>query len=116
MSFYRFPAKHRQHTGNTNVIGSVFAIERLRTQKTKGCGIARGDTYDDRKVDREGPKDVDETTGMADPETRRRKPLLRRWELRRGVSRINGSPLAMPSSSKLDNASLRGALAWCWMR
>src|SRR5271157_6104565 len=37
-SFYEMPAAHWQHIRSTNVIESVFATVRLRTQKTKGCG------------------------------------------------------------------------------
>ena len=37
-SFYEMPAAHWQHIRSTNVIESVFATVRLRTDKTKGCG------------------------------------------------------------------------------
>jgi transposase-like protein len=37
-SFYEMPAAHWQHIRSTNVIESVFATVRLRTEKTKGCG------------------------------------------------------------------------------
>ena len=37
-AFYEFPAEHWQHIRSTNVIESVFATVRLRTNKTKGCG------------------------------------------------------------------------------
>jgi putative transposase len=37
-SFYDFPAAHWLHIRSTNVIESVFATVRLRTDKTKGCG------------------------------------------------------------------------------
>ena len=36
--FYDFPAEHWMHLRTTNVIESVFATVRLRTQKTKGSG------------------------------------------------------------------------------
>jgi transposase-like protein len=36
--FYEMPAAHWQHIRSTNVIESVFATVRLRTEKTKGCG------------------------------------------------------------------------------
>ena len=32
------PGAHWQHIRSTNVIESVFATVRLRTEKTKGCG------------------------------------------------------------------------------
>jgi transposase-like protein len=38
MAFYDFPAEHWMHIRSTNVIESVFATVRLRTDKTKGCG------------------------------------------------------------------------------
>jgi putative transposase len=38
MAFYDFPAEHWMHIRSTNVIESVFATVRLRTNKTKGCG------------------------------------------------------------------------------
>jgi putative transposase len=37
-AFYDFPAAHWLHIRSTNVIESVFATVRLRTDKTKGCG------------------------------------------------------------------------------
>jgi transposase-like protein len=37
-TFYDFPAEHWVHIRSTNVIESVFATVRLRTNKTKGCG------------------------------------------------------------------------------
>ena len=37
-SFYEMPAAHWQHIRSTNVIESVFATVRLRTDKTRGCG------------------------------------------------------------------------------
>lgn len=37
-TFYDFPAEHWVHIRSTNVIESVFATVRLRTDKTKGCG------------------------------------------------------------------------------
>jgi putative transposase len=37
-TFYDFPAAHWLHIRSTNVIESVFATVRLRTNKTKGCG------------------------------------------------------------------------------
>ena len=37
-NFYEMPAAHWQHIRSTNVIESVFATVRLRTEKTKGCG------------------------------------------------------------------------------
>jgi transposase-like protein len=37
-TFYDFPAAHWLHIRSTNVIESVFATVRLRTEKTKGCG------------------------------------------------------------------------------
>jgi len=36
--FYDFPAEHWMHLRTTNVIESVFATVRLRTEKTKGLG------------------------------------------------------------------------------
>jgi putative transposase len=36
--FYDFPAEHWRHLRTTNVIESVFATVRLRTEKTKGSG------------------------------------------------------------------------------
>jgi len=36
--FYDFPAEHWVHLRTTNVIESVFATVRLRTEKTKGSG------------------------------------------------------------------------------
>ncbi len=36
--FYDFPAEHWMHLRTTNVIESVFATVRLRTEKTKGSG------------------------------------------------------------------------------
>ena len=36
--FYDFPAEHWLHLRTTNVIESVFATVRLRTEKTKGTG------------------------------------------------------------------------------
>jgi putative transposase len=38
LTFYAFPAEHWLHLRTTNVIESVFATVRLRTQKTKGSG------------------------------------------------------------------------------
>ena len=38
MRFYDFPAEHWMHLRTTNVIESVFATVRLRTEKTKGSG------------------------------------------------------------------------------
>ena len=38
LTFYDMPAAHWQHIRSTNVIESVFATVRLRTEKTKGCG------------------------------------------------------------------------------
>jgi transposase-like protein len=38
LSFYDFPAEHWLHLRTTNVIESVFATVRLRTEKTKGSG------------------------------------------------------------------------------
>ena len=40
-SFYDFPAEHWCHIRSTNVIESMFATVRLRTEKTKGCGTAK---------------------------------------------------------------------------
>jgi len=37
-TFYDFPAAHWIHIRSTNVIESIFATVRLRTDKTKGCG------------------------------------------------------------------------------
>lgn len=37
-TFYDVPAAHWIHIRSTNVIESVFATVRLRTDKTKGCG------------------------------------------------------------------------------
>jgi len=37
-NFYDMPAAHWQHIRSTNVIESVFAMVRLRTDKTRGCG------------------------------------------------------------------------------
>ena len=37
-TFYDFPCEHWVHIRSTNVIESVFATVRLRTNKTKGCG------------------------------------------------------------------------------
>jgi transposase-like protein len=37
-AFYDMPAAHWLHIRSTNVIESVFATVRLRTDKTKGCG------------------------------------------------------------------------------
>jgi putative transposase len=37
-AFYDMPAAHWLHIRSTNVIESVFATVRLRTNKTKGCG------------------------------------------------------------------------------
>ena len=38
LAFYDFPAEHWMHLRTTNVIESVFATVRLRTEKTKGLG------------------------------------------------------------------------------
>src|SRR5215468_7791028 len=38
LRFYDFPAEHWMHLRRTNVIESVFATVRLRTEKTKGSG------------------------------------------------------------------------------
>jgi len=38
LTFYDFPAEHGLHLRTTNVIESVFATVRLRTEKTKGTG------------------------------------------------------------------------------
>src|SRR6516165_10683626 len=38
LAFYDFPAEHWMHIRTTNVIESVFATVRLRTDKTKGSG------------------------------------------------------------------------------
>jgi putative transposase len=38
LTFYDFPAEHWLHLRTTNVIESVFATVRLRTEKTKGTG------------------------------------------------------------------------------
>jgi transposase-like protein len=38
LTFYDFPAEHWLHLRTTNVIESVFATVRLRTDKTKGSG------------------------------------------------------------------------------
>ena len=38
LAFYDFPAEHWLHLRSTNVIESVFATVRLRTDKTKGTG------------------------------------------------------------------------------
>jgi len=38
LRFYEFPAEHWMHLRTTNVIESVFATVRLRTEKTKGTG------------------------------------------------------------------------------
>jgi putative transposase len=38
LTFYDFPAEHWLHIRSTNVIESVFATVRLRTEKTKGNG------------------------------------------------------------------------------
>ena len=38
MVFDDFPAEHWMHLRTTNVIESVFATVRLRTEKTKGSG------------------------------------------------------------------------------
>ena len=38
LAFYDFPAEHWLHLRSTNVIESVFATVRLRTEKTKGSG------------------------------------------------------------------------------
>jgi putative transposase len=38
LAFYDFPAEHWLHLRTTNVIESVFATVRLRTEKTKGTG------------------------------------------------------------------------------
>ena len=38
LRFYDFPAEHWMHLRTTNVIESVFATVRLRTEKTKGSG------------------------------------------------------------------------------
>ena len=37
-TFYDFPAQHWSHLRTTNPIESTFAMVRLRTQRTKGCG------------------------------------------------------------------------------
>lgn len=59
MRFYNFPVKHWKHIRSTNVIESVCATVRLRTKKTRACGIARGDTEDDPQVARGGVKRPD---------------------------------------------------------
>jgi putative transposase len=41
LTFYDFPAEHWLHLRTTNVIESVFATVRLRTEKTKGTGTRR---------------------------------------------------------------------------
>jgi len=38
LTFYAFPAEHWRHPRTTNVIESVFATVRLRTEKAKGSG------------------------------------------------------------------------------
>jgi putative transposase len=38
LAFYAYPAEHWMHLRTTNVIESVFATVRLRTEKTKGSG------------------------------------------------------------------------------
>lgn len=38
LAFYDFPASHWQHIRSTNVIESMFATIRLRTNKIKSCG------------------------------------------------------------------------------
>lgn len=39
LTFYRFPAQHWSHLRTTNPIKSTFSTVRLRTDKTKGCGL-----------------------------------------------------------------------------
>lgn len=39
LAFYDYPAENWQHIRPTNPIESVFATVRLRTAKTKNCGI-----------------------------------------------------------------------------
>jgi transposase-like protein len=41
LAFYDFPAAHWLHIRSTNVIESVFATVRLRTEKTKGTGTRK---------------------------------------------------------------------------
>jgi len=41
LAFYDFPAEHWMHIRTTNVIESVFATVRLRTEKTKGSGTRK---------------------------------------------------------------------------
>ena len=38
LAFYDFPAEHWQHIRSTNIIESMFATIRLRTNKIKSCG------------------------------------------------------------------------------
>jgi putative transposase len=38
LAFYDFPAEHWLHLRTTSVIERVFAVVRLRTEKTKGSG------------------------------------------------------------------------------
>jgi len=39
-TLYDFPAEHWVHIRSTNVIESMFATVRLRTEKTKDCGTS----------------------------------------------------------------------------
>jgi len=41
LAFYDYPAENWQHIRTTNPVESVFATVRLRTTKTKNCGIRR---------------------------------------------------------------------------
>ena len=40
-TFYGFPAEHWVHLRTTNLIGSSFAIIRMRHRRTKGSGTLR---------------------------------------------------------------------------
>ncbi len=40
-TFYGFPAEHWVHLRTTNLIGSSFAIIRMRHRRTKGSGTRR---------------------------------------------------------------------------
>ena len=46
LAFYDFPAEHWIHLRTTNPIESTFATVRLRTAKTRGCGVTHKHSRD----------------------------------------------------------------------
>lgn len=79
-SFYRFPAEHWTHLRTTNPIESTYATIRLRTKRTKGCGMRVTHGHADHGVEAGsgGREDVAPADGLQAHHSRNRGTSVRR--------------------------------------